>query len=232
MIVFHRLVVSIVLAGLLIGCGSTSRALFDTIKVGFSSAADVTLSLEQVTTSDFDLIYIRPNDSARATMVLAYLEHGQHKWLSADGVMLVMEQGRIVRTLGLPNNLTYVSNTTEDPLRLSAGGLTDVHWTRVTDWQLQQQSGYQMHSTFTEQYPVELSLFEHSFNTRLVKERVVAGPRARAIENLFWFDAASGILLQSRQQLAPHSPVFEVTYISQAARLITAGVDGREAMTP
>ncbi|MCC5824637.1 YjbF family lipoprotein [Alkalimonas sp.] len=216
-----RFIAMIILACSLIACSSTQYALLDTVRLGFSSADDVTLTLDEVAASEFDLIYIQPDNAPRASMVLAKLEHGQHKWLSADHVMLVMEHGRIVRTLGLNNDLTYVSNTAADPLREKVVQDADAKWQRLTDWQYRQQSGYQLSSVFSQQQ-ADITVFEQRFSTRLIREQVTVAQTNTTFENLFWFDESTGVLLQSRQQLAPHSPVFHITYISQAARLITA----------
>ncbi|SEA28655.1 YjbF family lipoprotein [Alkalimonas amylolytica] len=217
----RHFVVTAILACSLIACSSTQYALLDTIRLGFSATEDVTLTLEEVAGSEFDLIYIQPDNGPRATMVLAELEHGQHKWLSADNVMLVLEHGRIVRSLGLNNDLTYVSNTAADPLRQKASLDTNAEWRRLTDWQYRQQSGYQLASVFGLEQ-AEITVFERVFSTRLIREQVTVAQTKETFENLFWFDESTGVLLQSRQQLAPHSPVFHIIYISQAARLIKA----------
>ncbi|MEE2001479.1 YjbF family lipoprotein [Alkalimonas sp. MEB108] len=216
-----RFTVMMILACLLIACSSTQNALLDSIRLGFASVDDVTVTLEEVAASEFDLIYIQPDNGPRATMVLAELERGQHKWLSADNVLLVMEHGRIVRSLGLSNDLTYVSNTVADPLRHKALLDANAKWKRVTDWQYRQQSGYELSSVFSQQQ-AEITVFEQRFSTRLLREQVTVAQTKATFENLFWFDESTGVLLQSQQQLAPHSPVFHITYISQAARLIKA----------
>lgn len=59
--------------------------------------------------SDIDLISVKRGERPVAIMALAYLENDQHKWISRDKAMLTMEKGRIVRTLGLTENLLYLS---------------------------------------------------------------------------------------------------------------------------
>ncbi|MCH8539044.1 MAG: YjbF family lipoprotein, partial [Alkalimonas sp.] len=76
------------LALLLTACSSTQYAYLDSLKLALHKADDVTLSLLEVQQAEHDLIYIRVDDKPRATMVLAYLENGQHKWLSSDDVLL------------------------------------------------------------------------------------------------------------------------------------------------
>ncbi len=212
-------------AFLLASCSSTQTALWDTIQLGFTTPDDVTLSLEKVQAAPADLIYIRVDDQPRATMVLAFYEHDQHKWLSSDGALLTMAQGRIVRSLGFRNDLTYLGNTAEDPIRQGPAAVESGEWLRVTDWQYRQQSGYVMRSTFHEEQGAELEVLGQRFQTRLVREAVQVEKTAATFENLFWFEQSTGVLLQSRQQMAPHSPVLHITWLSEAARLLAADMD-------
>ena len=68
------------------------------------------ISLEHVQNSAIDLMEIKRGNRTKAIMALAYIEAGQHKWISGDQAMLILEQGRIVRTLGLATNLDYLSD--------------------------------------------------------------------------------------------------------------------------
>ncbi|MCH8538314.1 MAG: YjbF family lipoprotein, partial [Alkalimonas sp.] len=86
-------------------------------------------------------------------------------------------------------------------------------------WQLQHQSGYQVHSSIEEVAAEDIEVLGQSYNTRLFKEVASFQGSDERIENLFWFERSTGQLLQSRQQLAPHMPVFSITYISRAARM-------------
>ncbi len=44
----------------------------------------------------------------KALMILESINDGRHTWVSADGVYLVISNGRIIQTQGLPNNLTSI----------------------------------------------------------------------------------------------------------------------------
>jgi hypothetical protein len=219
MLIYARFFFLLTVALLLVACSSTQYAYYDSLKLALHKADDATLTMSEVQQAEYDLIYVRVDDKPRATMVLAYLEHGQHKWLSGDDVLLVMEQGRIVRTLGFRNDLTFVSNTAADPIRRENRELVQREWSRLTDWQFQHQSGYQLSSVVEEVAGEFVDVLEHTYDTRVLKEVVHFQDSDQHIENLFWFERSTGLLLQSRQQLAPHMPVFTVTYISQAARI-------------
>nr|MBA2814077.1 Group 4 capsule polysaccharide lipoprotein GfcB [Candidatus Pantoea persica] len=49
-------------------------------------------------------------------MVLGYNENGQQKWITQNNTMLVTQHGRLVKTLGLTDNLQQVRNLSQDPL--------------------------------------------------------------------------------------------------------------------
>ena len=42
-----------------------------------------------------------------ALMILESINNDEFTWLSADGVYFVIKEGKIIKTHGLPNNLTY-----------------------------------------------------------------------------------------------------------------------------
>ena len=98
-------------------CSGTYNAYYQTLKIAFSYQHDAKLTLAEVQQSSIDVISVKRGEQSTAIMALAYLENGQHKWVSSDNVMLIMDKGRIVRTIGLSENLMYLSNLELDPLK-------------------------------------------------------------------------------------------------------------------
>lgn len=204
----------------LTGCGGTPGILYSDVKMALTTPKDVELSLEQVKDSPYDILYLRINDQARISMVLAFLEHGQHKWVSADSALLIVEQGRVVRTQDFPAELLYTTNTAQDPLRLGPDQLVSAApWLRLTDWR--SGSGYAVQSYFTEQEPELLEVLQRQRQVRVFTEHVTFEQPNTAFTNTFWFDAASGLLLKSRQQLFPGGTILELTHLSPLVRYIT-----------
>lgn len=220
---------SILLA--LTGCAGTYHSYLDTLKLAFSSNADVNLSLQQVKAAPSDLLYVRHGERAVAAMALLRLEGGQHKWVSADNALLIMEQGRIVRTVGFSNDLLYLSNTQNDQIRDYKAINPASEWLRLADWQ-NGEYGYLIKSRFTVQAGQPLSFFGQSLTTTLITEHVSYDSDSNFVrfdnswQNSFWFDSASGTLIKSVQQLSPLSEPFEMTYISRIARLLPAVTTG------
>lgn len=210
---------------LLTGCAGTYRAYIDTLSYAFSPQPGASLTLEQVNASTSDLMYLRHGERPQVVMALAFIEQGQQKWVSADQVVLVIEQGRLVRSAGLTNDLLYLTNRAADPLKRLPGELFRADWLRLADWRFGEY-GYQIRSTFKAAGQQQLEFFGTSINTLVFEEYLTYPNQANfagattSWQNTYWFDSASGLLLQSRQQLTPQAEPIVMTYISRVSRVL------------
>ncbi len=211
----------------LVACAGTYRAYIDTLKYAFKSPSDASLTLQQVASANSDLLYLRHGDRPQAVLALAFIEQGQHKWISADGVVLLLEHGRLVRTAGLNNDLLYLTNRGADPLKRLPGELFRAPWLRLADWQ-QGEYGYQIRSEFKATGQQQLQFFERKLDTLVFEEHLQYPNQANFIGasktwlNIYWFDSESGALIKSKQQLTPQAEPIEMTYISRIVRLLEA----------
>lgn len=209
----------------LLSCAGTYHIYVDTLKQTFKADEDVQLSLDDVKSSKIDLALVKAGDRPTASMALAYIESGQHKWVSADNAMLIKEQGRIVRTLGLAQNLLFTTNKPLDPLKNAFDSLKQAQWTRTLDWE-HGEFGYQVTSNFDYQGETSVSILGKQFKVGLVNENArYPNPSnfwhlSENWTNQFWFDLESGTLLKSLQKLSPNGEEFVTTYVSRAARLL------------
>lgn len=208
----------IALAGLT-GCSSTMRTYINTLQLAFNPGADVSLSAEQLASRQHDALYAKVGGLPRAVLGLAFVEHGQQKWQSADSAMLVLEQGRLVKTTGFANDLLYLAATADDPLKQAMTAIQPgQQWQSYSDWSSGDRSGYAQHYVITAIAVQPLELLQQQFATKHVTEQVSFANGDTAL-NEFWFELKSGRLLKSKQQLAPDWPVVELIHISTAARL-------------
>lgn len=221
---------------LLTACAGTYRAYIDTLSYAFSPQVDAKLSLAQVHAATSDLLYIRNGERPQAVMALAYIENGQQKWVSADQALLVLAQGRIVKTAGLEHDLVYTSNLPSDPLNLTLAELNNARWHRLTDWQ-HGEYGYAIESDFRVGNSEQLTVEQQSLLTIKVVERarMVTEPNLlrfdREWQNEYWFAADSGVLVKSRQRVAPFAEKVELFFISRFAREVAA-VNNRSVALP
>lgn len=211
----------------LTACAGTYRSYVDMLDLAFTQTKDVELSLNDVKQAPSDLLYVRNGERSVAAMALYKMEGGQHKWVSADNAMLVMQQGRIVRTLGFSNDLLYLTNTASDPLLNITKINSDSSWLRLADWQ-SGEYGYAVRSQFEVVAGQTLRFFATDFNVTLVIEHLQYDNKSHYMrfdsnwQNRFWFDTTSGTLIKSEQTLAPFGEPISMTYISRIARLLPA----------
>jgi len=102
---------------LLTACSLQSNSYVETLKLATVGAADVEVSAQQVDAIPYPSAYLTVGDLPRAFVVLAFEEQQQMKWISADRNLFVYEQGRLVKTVGLPSDLRWMSDRSRDPLR-------------------------------------------------------------------------------------------------------------------
>lgn len=99
---------AVALAILLSGCSQRFETVNDTLKEAVFGFDDVNMTTEQIEQLPYASAYFRINDGQQIFMVLAFADvnpennQTQLKWVSSDKAMIVTEQGRIVKTLNLP----------------------------------------------------------------------------------------------------------------------------------
>lgn len=208
------------------GCSSTVRTYTDTLKLAFTKGEDASLTKAELAERSADALYAKVGNKPIAVLGLAFLEHGQQKWISADEAMLVLENGRVVKTTGFSNNLMFQSNKAQDPIKQIMVKINPgQQWVSDADWSGNNEVGYQSSYEIIQVEVTSLDLLEHSFQTKLVTEQVTFADGTTAI-NFFWFDLNSGYLLKTKQTIAPFWPELELTFISSAGRLLGIRTSG------
>ncbi|MBU1619099.1 MAG: YjbF family lipoprotein [Gammaproteobacteria bacterium] len=216
---FIRFFVFFALASL-VGCSSTFRTYTQTLELAFNSGEGASLTKAELAARESDALYAKVGTLPNAVLVLAYLEHGQYKWVSADDAMLVLEKGRVIKTTGFENDLLYLSDTALDPLKQEMAKIQEGQaWQSSTDWSGNAESGHSVNYKILHTEVASLDLLDYRFQTKLVTEQVTFINGDTAI-NQFWFDLNSGWLLKSRQTIAPFWPEVELVHISTAGRLL------------
>jgi hypothetical protein len=204
----------------LVGCSSTFRTYTQTLELAFNQGDGASLTKAELAARESDVLYAKVGTLPNAVLVLAYLEHGQYKWVSADEAMLVLEKGRVIKTTGFENDLLYLSDTALDPLRQKMAKIQEGQaWQSSTDWSGNTESGHLVSYKILHTEVTSLDLLDHRFQTKLVTEQVTFSNGDTAT-NQFWFDLNSGWLLKSRQTIAPFWPEMELVHISTAGRLL------------
>ncbi|WP_445424997.1 YjbF family lipoprotein [Alishewanella sp. HL-SH06] len=210
----------LVILSFLSGCSNTYQHYANMAKQVFKTPTDITLTYSTIVQAKNDFLYVRLGENSRIAMGLMAVDGEQMKWLSADQSVLVTDHGRIIKTLGLSNDLLYVSNLLSDPLKWNS--LNNSAWIRAVDWHAGEY-GYQIRSKFSVQQD-QLTFFTHSVNTIKVIETLEYDNPAsfwrfdQQWQNVFWLEAKTGQVLKSKQQLQPGAQPFELVFISEVVR--------------
>jgi hypothetical protein len=211
------------------GCSGTYKTYYQTLKIAFSEQKNFEMTLIEVQQSDVDVLSIKRGEGPATIMALAYLKNGQHKWISIDNVMLILEKGRIVRTLGLSKDLLYVSNTNLDPLKslpysaTTKNILQQLKWSYITDL-AGDEYGYPVESVFGPDQLSSVQTLNLNIDAVLHIESVSFKAPTNYFrlnhnwENQFWY-AKTGELIKSKQRVSPLTESIEITYLSRIARL-------------
>jgi hypothetical protein len=220
-----RLTPAVISVLFIAGCSGTYHAYYDALSYAFKGPEPVELSLQALKQAPADLMYVAHGVRPQAAMALAFNEQNQTKWISADNATLTLEQGRVVRTTGLSNNLLSLNNTAADPLKLGYQQLNGRAWLRQADWSAGE-FGYTIQSRFTEQGRDTLQYFAQNFNVVHITEQLHYTNSSNFLrynqswQNHYWFHVETGMLLKTRQQLSPLTEPLELVFISQVARLL------------
>jgi len=145
--------------------------------------------------------YMSINDGPQLFVVLAYDENGQQKWVTQDRATIVTQNGRVVKTVGLDDNLQQVTNLGDDPLVKVNQIIDGARWTRQMAWSERQQARMATaRSTFSWQGTDTLKVGSSVTPVRVLDEEVTAA--GTTWNNRYWVDDA-GQIRQSKQYIGP-----------------------------
>jgi len=202
---------------LLQACTQTQKGLEQTVIMAIEGPKDVTVTPQEIDALPYASLYARINDGPRIFVVLGYNENGQQKWITRDQSMLVTAHGRLIKTLGLPDNLMNVSNLQQDPLAKGLSLTNGQHWTRIVQWTGQGKfQSATVSSTFERGDDEVLTIAGNRIPCRVWHEALRIDSLGREWQNTFWIDNSSGQVVQSRQMLAADTFPVEITILKPA----------------
>ncbi|HHQ4546972.1 TPA: YjbF family lipoprotein [Aeromonas veronii] len=214
-----RLSRHLVLLGLLSlgGCSHTASVTGDTLKYAVLGADDVTVSAEHVNALPYASAYLKIGDNPRIFVVLAYVNGDELSWLTADRIMIITRHGRVIKTVGMENDLVISESDTADPLSMAV--VPSAHWRALAEWQQRYLSGYRLEGKMVPAGQDELDLVTRRVLATRVEETVSMLPGLPGLPggtswtNVFWRDPVNGQVVKTRQHLGPDLPVIELTIL-------------------
>lgn len=194
---------SILLVCLLLqACSATTKGLGSSLWHSIVGADGVQLTDDDIQNMRYASQYMSINNGPQLFVVLAYDENGQQKWVTQDRAMITTENGRMVKTTGLGDNLQQVSNLADDPLAKPNQIIDGTRWTRQLTWTEHQQVRMATaRSTFSWDGTDTLKVGASVTPVRVLNEEVTAS--GKTWNNRFWVDT-EGHIRQSKQYMGPN----------------------------
>ncbi len=209
-----RLVI-VMICLLLQACSSTTKGLGTSLWNSLWGDNGAKLTEDEIRDMPYASQYVTLNGGPRLFVVLAYAEQGQQKWATQDSAVLVTQHGRLVKTLGLSDNLLEVNNLDVDPLRHVRTITEGEQWTRRAGWTEHQKVRYAtLRSTFHWAGTETLDEFGITAAVHILDEEVTTDQTSW--RNRYWVDN-NGFIRQSRQYIGGgYFPV--TTFLLKAAK--------------
>jgi len=154
----------------------------------------------------------------RSLLILAFAERDERHWYSADRAAVITRHGRLVKTVGLPQNLRDTYGQAPDPVNGRLHKLTGpVSYERFIVLDTGERLVVPVRSTFEVVGPARINILDIDFDTILVRESNTAQTLNWRFENLYWVDVGDGFVWKSVQHIVPDLPPVEIEVLKPAS---------------
>lgn len=192
-----------------------------TLDEALFGAEDVALTSDKIAELPYASSFVRINDGAQLFMVLAFAEPNpttgvmQLKWLSSDKAMIVTENGRVVKTLGLAQaNLQSIESSLKTAPTFSELLKKQISRNASYSWKTTNHYLYYYQANITPIISTSelISTPLWQKQTTLVYETVNIKSLDTSFTNRYWVDT-QGEVVKSLQYLGPKLGKIEMTIL-------------------
>jgi hypothetical protein len=169
-------------------------------------------------------ITAKVGDLPRGLMGLSKIAGQDLHWVASNRVSLVTRRGRLVKTVGLPQDLRDTRAVGEDPLAQAPHRLAQpARSVRLLDLARPEYYEMPIDSVLTPVGPQKITILEIEFDTVLLTEQNSARTLRWRFENQFWVDPEDGFVWKSVQHIGRELPVLQIEVAKPPAPLAAAG---------
>jgi hypothetical protein len=207
-------------AGLVVGCTDTSS--LQLVKDSFSLVGPTGSAYPRTRQQVDELAYaqmgVRVGNGARGIMVLAEVQGDELQWISANRIMLKTRRGRIMRSVGLPEDLS--------DCRLFGPDLLDQYHFDKPNAPLEtlrrnidvgSKFGISILSKFTVEGSETVTILDQKFDTIRVREDQQSDGAKWQHPNRYWLSLRSPLAWRSIQYISPSMAPIEMEMLKRPA---------------
>lgn len=185
------------------GCSELSRSSVDAVKLAMHRHPHVEPTAAEVAAKPyFQLQATSPDGSA--VLILGNLDGQREAWYGSHQVVIFIEHGRLVKTVGLSQNLDDVHLPADDPFDRGLQTLSvPVSYSYSKDWSPGYRYGVRVDATLTPAGHEQITILGTSHPVLRVDEQISVPAMHYRATNHYWVDSRDGFIWKSEQQVAP-----------------------------
>ena len=177
----------------------------------FLADEDALITPELISTIPYASASLRIGRGSAGLVILESINDNQTTWVSADGVYITLnESGRIIKTIGLPNNLNSVVANKD---LLSQNNLVVTNYYSYDHPKL---NFLPIRSSFRVKEKSKVEILNQTLNVTLIEEKISNDYLGWKAVNKFWIDE-NNFTLKSEQNISPKLPTFYLTITKKPA---------------
>ncbi|MFJ5362693.1 YjbF family lipoprotein [Pectobacterium sp. CHL-2024] len=204
---------------LLTGCSQNMEQVGKTFKLAFLGQDDTHVTAKQVANTPYASAYLKVGKAPQAFVVLAFAEQNQLKWIGADKNIVATQHGRLVKTQGFGEDITYVDNLQQDPLTLGLLKTSmPMTWQSRVEWAQVFRGGYDTRSVFQARGKEIVKILDTSRELLRFDEQVTVPALNESYTNSYWLDPTNGSVVQSQQYMGPGMALVTFTVLKPYAQ--------------
>jgi hypothetical protein len=185
------------------GCTDLSKSSISAVKLAVHHAPRVEPTATEVAAKPyFQLEATSPDGSA--VLILGNVDGHREAWYGAHQVVVFIEHGRIVQTVGLSQNLDGLRLPADDPFAHGLQTLaTPVNYSFDKDWSPGYRYGVQVDARLIPAGREQISILGTTHQVLRVDEQINVPIAHLRATNHYWVDPQDGFVWKSEQQVAP-----------------------------
>lgn len=200
-----KLAFFLILLGLISSCSGISyQQVYPLIKAATIGSPDLIITQEYADSQEFSFIKARFGKGSGVIMVLADIDDSNiYQWVSADGEILYTLNGKVIKSSGLPYNISYLRNI--NPGFYSQTGFN-------TKLRLMNPDAYVTNNLISISEEVEMLnlLSPTKVKKYIIKSTINELNWSR--ENIYYADLNTNNVLKTTQYLHPNLPKLDIEF--------------------
>ena len=194
---------------------SPSSSVFNLLFKNFSESG-VVIGKETIESIPYASSLISFGGNAKSLIILESIMEDTNTWISSDKVRLIENNGRIIRTMGMPNDLYYIERPDLDfDFLLTKESLSYIAYYSFREPVLNNLK-VEIHS---EVVGLETINILGQKRQLILIEESLYGPMINwSVKNKYWIDPITKYVWKSKQYLSPRLPHVQIEVTKKPAR--------------